>query len=41
MRPSLVVLGKHVSGKRSTPASSVGSVCRFIASSVSADVLVV
>jgi len=41
VKPTLVVLGKHVKGKRSPPASSVGSVCRFIASSVSTDVLVV
>jgi nucleotide-binding universal stress UspA family protein len=41
VRPSLVVLGKHVRGRRSSPVSSVGSVCRFIASSASADVLVV
>ncbi len=41
VRPSLVVLGKHVKGKRSSPPSNVGSVCRFVASSVSADVLVV
>lgn len=41
VRPSLVVLAKHVSGKRSSPASNVGSVCRFITGSVSADVLVV
>ena len=40
-RPSLVVLGKHVRGKRSSRASSVGNVCRVIASSVSADVLIV
>jgi universal stress protein E len=40
-RPSLVVLGKHVRGTGSSRASSVGNVCRFIASSVSADVLVV
>ena len=40
-RPSLVVLGRHVGGKRSSPPSRVGSVSRFIASSVSADVLVV
>jgi universal stress protein E len=41
VRPSLVVVGKHVRGTRASPASNVGSVCRFIASSVSADVLVV
>ncbi|HEY9183475.1 MAG TPA: universal stress protein, partial [Gammaproteobacteria bacterium] len=41
VRPSLVVLGKHVKDARSTPASSVGSVCRFIAGNVSADVLIV
>jgi nucleotide-binding universal stress UspA family protein len=42
VRPSLVVLGKHVRRARSSAASSsVGSVCRFIASSVSADVLAV
>jgi nucleotide-binding universal stress UspA family protein len=39
--PSLVVLGKHVRRARSSRASSVGSVCRFIASSVAANVLVV
>jgi nucleotide-binding universal stress UspA family protein len=38
IRPSLVVVGKHVRRPRSP---SGGSVCRFIASSVSADVLVV
>ena len=41
VRPALVVLGKHATASRSSPASSVGNVCRFIASSVSADVLVV
>lgn len=41
VRPSLVVVGKHVKTTRSAPASSVGSVCRYVASSVSADVLVV
>jgi hypothetical protein len=41
IRPSLVVLGKHICGKRSSPVSAVGSVCRFITGSVSADVLVV
>jgi nucleotide-binding universal stress UspA family protein len=40
-RPSLVVLGRNVGGRRSSPPSSVGSVSRFIANSVSADVLVV
>jgi nucleotide-binding universal stress UspA family protein len=39
--PSLVVVGKHVKAARSSPASSVGSVCRYVASSVAADVLVV
>jgi nucleotide-binding universal stress UspA family protein len=41
VRPSLVVLGKHAKEARTTPASSVGSVCRFIAGNVSADVLAV
>jgi nucleotide-binding universal stress UspA family protein len=41
VRPSLVVLGKHVKQARSSPPSRVGSVCRYIASSVSADVLTV
>jgi nucleotide-binding universal stress UspA family protein len=41
VRPSLVVLGKHVRGRRSSRARSVGSVSRSIAGSVSADVLVV
>jgi nucleotide-binding universal stress UspA family protein len=41
VRPSLVVLGKHVRAKRSSPAARVGSVCRFIAASVAMDVLVV
>jgi nucleotide-binding universal stress UspA family protein len=41
VRPSLVVLGKHVKIARSSPPSSVGSVCRYIASCVAADVLVV
>jgi nucleotide-binding universal stress UspA family protein len=39
IRPSLVVLGKHGDEKRSR-ISSVGSVCRFIAASVQADVLI-
>jgi nucleotide-binding universal stress UspA family protein len=38
VRPSLVVLGKHAQEARSMPA---GSVCRFIAGNVSADVLAV
>jgi nucleotide-binding universal stress UspA family protein len=41
VRPSLVVVGKHVKATRSSPASSVGSVCRHVASSVAADVLIV
>jgi nucleotide-binding universal stress UspA family protein len=41
VRPSLVVLGQHVRGKRSSAVSKVGSVCRSIAGSVAADVLVV
>ena len=41
VRPSLVVVGKHVKASRSSPASSVGSVCRHVANSVAADVLVV
>jgi nucleotide-binding universal stress UspA family protein len=41
VRPSLVVLGKHIRRARSSRASSVGSVCRLIASSVRADVLVI
>jgi nucleotide-binding universal stress UspA family protein len=41
VRPLLVVLGKHTKGTRPSPASAVGSVCRFIASSASADVLAV
>ena len=41
VRPSLVVLGRHVRRTRAAPVSSVGSVCHFIARSVSADVLVV
>jgi nucleotide-binding universal stress UspA family protein len=41
VRPSLVVVGKHATGARASPESSVGNVCRFIAASVSADVLVV
>jgi nucleotide-binding universal stress UspA family protein len=41
VRPSLVVVGKHVKVTRSSPASSVGSVCRYVANSVAADVLVV
>jgi nucleotide-binding universal stress UspA family protein len=41
VRPSLVVLGKHVKVQRPSPESSVGSVCRFVASSAAADVLVV
>jgi nucleotide-binding universal stress UspA family protein len=41
VRPSLVVLGKNVGGKRSSPRSSVGSISRLIARVVSADVLVV
>ena len=41
VRPSLVVVGKHVKATRASPSSSVGSVCRYVASSVAADVLVV
>jgi nucleotide-binding universal stress UspA family protein len=41
VRPSLVVLGKHTKKARPAPESAVGSVCRFIAISVSADVLAV
>jgi nucleotide-binding universal stress UspA family protein len=41
IRPSLVVLGKHVKSSRSRAESSVGNVCRHIASSVAANVLVV
>jgi nucleotide-binding universal stress UspA family protein len=41
VRPSLVVVGKHVKVKRSSPASRVGSVCGYVASSVAADVLIV
>jgi nucleotide-binding universal stress UspA family protein len=41
VRPSLVVVGKHMRRTRSSPGSSVGSVCRFVAGSVSADVLAV
>lgn len=41
VRPSLVVLGKHVRRARTSPVSNVGSMCSFIASSVSTDVLVV
>lgn len=41
VRPSLVVVGKHVKVARSSPASSVGSVCRYVANSVATDVLVV
>jgi nucleotide-binding universal stress UspA family protein len=41
VRPSLVVLGKHVRRARASPVSSVGSVCHFISRSVAADVLVV
>jgi nucleotide-binding universal stress UspA family protein len=41
VRPSLVVVGKHVKATRSSPASSVGSVCRYVASSVAADALIV
>ncbi|HEX7236418.1 MAG TPA: universal stress protein, partial [Gammaproteobacteria bacterium] len=40
VRPSLVVLGKGIAGKRSS-SSNVGGICRFIAGVVSADVLVV
>lgn len=40
VRPSLVVLGRHVGDKRSR-SSGVGSVCRAIAASISADVLIV
>jgi nucleotide-binding universal stress UspA family protein len=41
VRPSLVVLGKH--GRRTGPATAraAGDVCEYVASSVSADVLVV
>ena len=41
VRPSLVAVGKHVKAARSSPASSVGSVCRYVANSVAANVLVV
>jgi nucleotide-binding universal stress UspA family protein len=41
VRPSLIVLGKHVKTARSSPTGSVGSVCRYIANSVMVDVLVV
>jgi nucleotide-binding universal stress UspA family protein len=41
VRPSLVVIGKHVKATRAAPASSVGNVCRHVASSVATDVLVV
>lgn len=41
VRPSLVVVGRHVRRKRSTRTRSVGSVSRFIAGAVSTDVLVV
>lgn len=41
IRPALVVVGKHVKVARASPASSVGSVCRYAANSVAADVLVV
>jgi nucleotide-binding universal stress UspA family protein len=41
VRPSLVVLGKHVRGRRRPRAGGVGSVCRHIASSVACNVLVV
>jgi nucleotide-binding universal stress UspA family protein len=41
VRPSLVVLGKHGRPKGSASARAAGNVCRFIASSVPADVLVV
>jgi nucleotide-binding universal stress UspA family protein len=39
-RPSLVVLGKHGRGRPSR-TRAVGNTCRFIASSIAADVLVV
>jgi nucleotide-binding universal stress UspA family protein len=41
VRPSLVVLGKHVGGKRPVRADGVGSVGRFTAASISSNVLVV
>jgi nucleotide-binding universal stress UspA family protein len=41
VRPSLVVLGQHGRGARSSGARAIGNVCRFIASTVHADVLVV
>jgi nucleotide-binding universal stress UspA family protein len=41
VRPSLVVVGRHVKAARSTPASKVGSVSRYVANSAAADVLVV
>jgi nucleotide-binding universal stress UspA family protein len=41
VKPSLVVVGRHARRARSSPRSSVGSVCRFISSAVSVDVLVV
>jgi nucleotide-binding universal stress UspA family protein len=41
MTPSLVVLGKHGRGAHASRARAVGNTCRFVASSVAADVLVV
>ncbi|HET8697249.1 MAG TPA: universal stress protein [Gammaproteobacteria bacterium] len=41
VRPSLVVLGKHVRGRRRSRAGGVGSVCRHVASAFSGNVLVV
>jgi nucleotide-binding universal stress UspA family protein len=40
-RPSLVVLGKHARGTRSSRARAGGNVCQLIAGSVPADVLAV
>jgi nucleotide-binding universal stress UspA family protein len=41
IRPSLVVLGQHGQGARSSRAYGAGGICRLVASSVPADVLVV
>ena len=41
VRPAVVVVGKHVKEARSSPKSSVGSVCRYIANAVATDVLIV
>jgi universal stress protein E len=41
VRPSLVVIGKHARHRRSSRENAVGNLCRFVATTASADVLAV